>query len=106
MKFFIPFSVNAQQMERVCKRVEKRLIDLGFAPLKERIYQVVFHRGNQLVTDTVGQPCPVTGEIVMMIFKNDVGYLVCSYSRGVAGGDPVLAQYNTVTSVTAFEDSE
>lgn len=103
MKFFIPFSTNAEQAERICQRVEKRLVGMGFSPLKERMYEVIFYRDGHLIRDTVGQLCPLTGEVVMLIFRNDVGYLICSYSRGVAGGDPLLAQYGSVTAVTAFE---
>lgn len=105
MEFFVPFSTNAQQAERICERIEKRLNGMGFSPLKERMYQVVFYRDSLLVTDTVGQICPLSGEIVMAIFKNDLGYLICSYSRGVTGGDPLLAKYSTVQSVTAFDES-
>lgn len=106
MKFFIPSSVDAEQTERICRRVEKRLIGMGFSPLKERIYQISFYRNGQLVTDTVGQPCPLTGEITMLIFKNDVGYLICSYSRGIAGGDPLLVQFSTIQSVVAFDEAK
>ena len=104
MKFFLPFSTTSRQAERICQRVEKRLTGMGFAPLKERVYQVIFYRDGQLVTDTVGQACPLSGEIVLMIFKNDLGYLVCSYSRGVTGGEPLLVQYSTIQSVTPFSD--
>ncbi|GAB4054351.1 hypothetical protein [Spirosoma litoris] len=104
MKFFVPFSTNTEQAERICQRVEKRLIGMGFSPLKNRMYQVVFYRDELLVTDTVGHPCPLTGEIVIAIFKNDLGYLICSYSRGVTAGDPILAKYSTVQSAIAFDE--
>lgn len=60
------------------ERIEKRLTGIGFTPLKERIYQITLYRDCYLVTDTIGQPYPLMGEIVMIIFRNDVVYLICS----------------------------
>ena len=103
MDFFIPFTTDPEQTERICKRIEQHLAGMGFGPLSERVYQVKFHRDNQLMIDTVGELCPITGETVLVIFRNDMGYLICSYSRGGAGGEPVIAKYSTIESVTPFD---
>ncbi|MDB5241058.1 MAG: hypothetical protein JWP57_1683 [Spirosoma sp.] len=76
---------------------------MGYTPLSELVYQVTFRRDNQLVVDTVGELCPLSGELVLLIFSSDMGYLICSYSRGVTGGEPVIAKYNAVESVVFFD---
>ncbi len=106
MTFFIPFAANPIQADRICQRTQQRLIALGYSPLTDRVYEIQFYRDGRLLTDTIGDLCPITGETVMLIFKNDVGYLVCSYSRGVAGGEPLIIKYNTIESVTLFDDSD
>jgi hypothetical protein len=72
--------------------------------LEDRVYQVAFYRNDRMLTDTVGELCPITGETVMIIFKNDLGYLICSYSRGVAGGEPIIIKYSSVASVLSFDE--
>jgi hypothetical protein len=103
MKFYIPFTTDAEQTNRICNRITQRLIGMGYGPFRDLVYQVTFRRDNQLVVDTVGELCPLTGEMVMVIFSNDTGYLICSYSRGVSGGEPLLARYNVVESVVLFD---
>jgi hypothetical protein len=104
MNFFIPFTSDPDQTQRICRRVKQRLIGMGFGPLDERVYQVSFRRDDQILFDTIGELCPITGETVMIIFKNDLGYLICSYSRGVAGGEPIIVKYSSIESVTFFDD--
>lgn len=103
MKFYIPFSQDVEQTNRIRNRVKQNLMCMGYGPFYELVYQVTFRRDNQLVVDTVGELCPLSGEMVLLIMSNDMGYLICSYSRGVTGGEPIIAKYNTVESVIFFD---
>ncbi|GAB3255857.1 hypothetical protein GCM10027347_17290 [Larkinella harenae] len=102
MKFFIPFITEEVQLKRIYKRIVDHLGKLGYEPLVDRIYQVDYFQDETLVTEAVGRVSATSSEVVMAIFKNDSGYLICSYSRGVASGHPIISDYKHVQSVIEF----
>ncbi|RYF73754.1 MAG: hypothetical protein EOO39_09880 [Cytophagaceae bacterium] len=105
MKFFIPFTVDPTQAERVYHRIAERIKGMGYDIKSERIYKVIFRRGDKLVSETIGAASD-NGEIVLTIFKDHVGYFICTYSHGVVWGEPTLARYSEVESVDFFEKAD
>jgi hypothetical protein len=105
MKFFIPFVVESVQAERVYARIADRLNSLGYEVItNERIYKVIFMREHKLTSETVGAATN-NGEVVIAIFKNHVGYFICTYSHGVVWGDPMVARYAMVQSAEFFNET-
>lgn len=102
MQFFIPFVTEPLQRKRMYERIVNHLGKLGYEPLKDRIYQVDYQQEGQLMTEAVGRLSPTSREIVMAIFKNDRGYLICSYSRGIAAGHPIIAHFKQVKEAISF----
>ncbi|MBO0947162.1 hypothetical protein [Fibrella forsythiae] len=105
MKFFIPFTVDPIQAERVYHRIAERIKSLGYDIKSERIYQVIFRLGDKLVSETIGAASD-NGEIVLTIFKDHVGYFICTYSHGVVWGEPTMARYSEIESVDFFEKAD
>lgn len=102
MKFFLPLATGEMQAERVHKRIADRLIELGYVIAPHRVYQVIFKREGQVISETVGSPSS-NNEVVLAIFKNDIGYFICTYSRGAVWGDPLVARYGHVDSAIFFD---
>ena len=105
MKFFFPLATSPEQAERIHARIANRLIEKGFDITSHRIAQVIFRQNGTLVSAAVGAPFE-KGEIVLAIFKNDVGYFICSYSFGAVWGEPIIIRYANVESAIAFDESD
>ena len=103
MHFFLPLATNAQQAERIHIRIANRLTEMGYELTTHRIYQVTYKRDGKIVSETVGAASS-NGEIVLAIFKNDLGYFICTYSRGAVGGEPLVARYSVVESAEFFDE--
>jgi len=103
MNFFIPQSSDQDQMERIYGRIQQRLQRMEYGPFYERVYQLVYRRNGHLLVDTVGDLCPISKETVIAILRNDRGFLICSYSCGAVGGEPIVINEGVVESVTLFD---
>ncbi len=103
MKFFLPLATDANQTERVYNRIIDRLQNIGCAITSDRIYKVIYRREGRIVSDAVGAAAD-NGEIVLAIFRNDVGYFICTYSCGAVWGEPIIARYPMVEEVEYFDD--
>lgn len=106
VNFFIPFAADEAQAQRILLRTIDNLTSASYQPLKALVYQVNYLVDGHLVSQSVGQVSVVNEEIIMLIFKNDRGYLVCTYSRGVSWGHPIIAHYVDVNSVIMFNAPE
>jgi hypothetical protein len=104
MKFFLPLATNDVQAERIYTRISDRLKGMGYIITSHRVRQVIYRQGQKLIGETVGAASD-NGEIVLAIFKNDIGYFICTYSCGAVWGEPVVARY-TVTESADFFDGE
>jgi hypothetical protein len=104
MKFFLPLATNDVQAERIYTRISDRLKGMGYIITIHRVYKVIYRQGEKLISETVGAASD-NGEIVLAIFKNDIGYFVCTYSCGAVWGEPIVARY-TVTEAADFFDGE
>jgi hypothetical protein len=102
MNFFLPLATSSDQAERVYKRIVDRLKRSGFALSEERIYKIIYREGSQLKSETVGA-ASTSGDIVLAIFQNDIGYFVCTYSTGAVWGEPTVIQFQVVDSAEKFD---
>jgi hypothetical protein len=105
MKFFIPFAPKPIQAERVYARIAERLRGMGYDVTDERIYKVAYKREGKLMTETIGEIAE-NGEVVMAIFKDHIGYFICTYSHGVVWGEPLVARYSVTQSIERFDENE
>ncbi len=73
--------------------------------IKDRpVYEISFlHDGNRNI-ETVGNKSMINNEIVVAIFESNNLFLVCTYNRGVARGEPIKAGKGFNTSIKYFND--
>ncbi len=105
MKFFIPLVRDDQVAEEVLDGTKKHLKEMGLVVGDRRTFRIRHkHEGKDCVVE-VGQPHPVTGEIVVAILESPVMnlFLVCTPNRGVQRGEPILVGHKNASSVTDFE---
>jgi hypothetical protein len=97
MKFFLPVQETkiAEESYQALKKVIEN--QTGW-PISDRRYYEIHYRDNDRdVHARVGGPDPLNGEKVFAIFKpkNPISpFLVCTYSRGVVQGQPILASHD------------
>lgn len=102
--FFIPLAENAEQAERVYEATRR---NVGAPAGGPRIRALSWHHDGHANHCEVGGPLPAyygTGEEpVIAIF--DVGnlYLICTPTRGVATGGPVMAGKDFRTTAWTFD---
>lgn len=102
MQFFIPFAASEAQAQRILKRISNNLQAYGYPLNQSFFYQVSYLFEGAVVLDTVGEASCQNNEIVLAIFRQPEEYLICTYSRGVTWGTPMVAQCKDVQLATAF----
>ncbi|MBO0935444.1 hypothetical protein J2I47_02675 [Fibrella sp. HMF5335] len=103
MNYFLPFATSALQAERIHRRIADRVTSLGYAISSERIYEINYRDMGMAVHEAVGA-ISANGETVLAIFKGPANYFICTYSRGVVWGEPMLACPTSTDSVECFDD--
>jgi hypothetical protein len=94
MKFFVPVQeakIAEESYQSIKKFIEKQT---GWPLSDTRYYEIRYRHNDQDLSARVGGPDPLNGEKVFAIFKpkNPISpFLVCTYSRGVVQGQPILA---------------
>lgn len=91
--FFVPFAETPEMAEEVYSSVRAFMRKVAFAPNERRIYSVAYRHNGRNYVSTVGEREP-EGEVVIAIFETfnpDPLYMICTRSRGVVTGDPILA---------------
>jgi hypothetical protein len=96
MKFFLPVqeAKTEESYQAIKKFIEKQT---GWPVSDTRYYEIHYRRNDQDLSARVGGPDPLNGETVFAIFKpkNPISpFLVCTYSRGVIQGQPILASHD------------
>jgi hypothetical protein len=97
MRFFIPVQdarIGEESYQSIKNFIEKQT---GWPLSDRRYYEIRYRHNDQDLSARVGGPDPLNGEKVFAIFKpkNPIGpFLVCTYSRGVVQGQPILARYD------------
>lgn len=93
-RFFVPHADDEEQAERVYGAVREWIANLAFPPADDRICSVTYRHNGKTHTATVGQRDDLAGEEVIAIFRPasaSGAYMICTPTRGVARGGPVLA---------------
>jgi len=103
MRFFIPNATSPQEAEHTWEAVRKfEHEQTGWPVAERRIYRLRYrHDGQDLIAE-VGQPDARTGETVIAILSSRT-YLVCTPTRGVVRGEPILVGHNEVCEVEDFD---
>lgn len=92
MKFFIPFADNEAHAEQIYGYIKDFLQNqYSRYSSNERIYRIRFTRDGVRYQETVGDPSQVNGEIIVAILRCNGIFHICTHTRGVEGGEPMLA---------------
>jgi hypothetical protein len=97
MKFFLPVQetkVAEESYQAIKKFIEKQT---GWPVSDKRYYEIHYRHNDQDLHVRVGGPDPLNGEQVFAIFKPQTPispFLVCTYSRGVVQGQPILGRHD------------
>ncbi|GAB4025356.1 hypothetical protein [Spirosoma gilvum] len=103
MHFFIPFAASEAQAQRILKRLSDNLLSNGYPSSQDFVYQISYFHEGTLVSDTVGEASIQNKEIILAISKYSDEYLICTYSRGVTWGKPMIAYAKDIEAVTDFK---
>ena len=97
MKFFMPATDSSDQAEKAYQAV-KQFMETNIGPvLPTRYYAIYYEHNGTECRARVGEPDPVTGEIVVAMFRTEREsgpFLIRTPNRGVIRGDAVLANGN------------
>ena len=104
MKFFIPAADNAEQSLRIEFSIREHL---GQAS-DRRIFRLWFRDNKSTVKAEVNKTCHINGERIELILYDDVRklYSICTHSRGVAFGGPILVGEREVTEFLDFDETD
>jgi hypothetical protein len=94
MKFFLPFASDLHA-EKTYQTIRKFVEQQTFPVADARYFEIFDRTNGQELHARVGEPDPLSGEMVIAIFraKDSSGpFLICTPSRGVAQGEPILAR--------------
>jgi len=106
MRFFFPIGRDAAGELETYNHLKQFLSAALATPFTERqICSLHYQHAGQAYDVDVGQPHPVTGEIIIALLEGTLPprYYVCTHTRGVFEGQPVFIEASDVLSVTEFE---
>ncbi|MEZ0611989.1 hypothetical protein ACAW74_25985 [Fibrella sp. WM1] len=103
MKFFVPYVRSEDGAESVYQGIKAFMKGQGHTINDSRIYSISFDHNGKRITDTVGEVSTSNQEPVMAIFDAGTVYLVCTTTRGVIGGEPMLAGKHPTAQVVLFD---
>ncbi len=104
--FFVPFADTAETGEEVYASVKAFMTKVAFRPTERRVYRVAYRHNGRDYVSTAGDKEP-EGETVIAIFETfnpTPLYMICTPTRGVVKGDPILA--GDVLAVVDFSQEE
>ena len=105
MKFFVPGAESQEQAEKIYAGIKDSVRkSTGYSIATRRIFRIEYRHGGITQEAEVGKPSSANGEEVMAIFQSDL-YLVCTPTRGVISGSPLLVEQNEVLQAVDFEPS-
>jgi hypothetical protein len=104
MKFFIPAAKSPEDGEHVFKSIFDFAKSNGIPVIEgRRIFRITFHHNGVNQEAEVGRIFQPMGEPVVAILKG-ITYLVCTTTRGVARGEPIMVGDNEIRAFEDFED--
>ena len=104
MKFFIPKAKDDAEAQEIWKAVKKFAEEtLEWEVSDRRIFSIAYQKQSENFYVEVGQPNPRNGELVIAILESTT-YLVCTPSRGVLRGMPILIGKSELRDITDFQN--
>ena len=104
MEFFIPDIDDEEQAEKIYQGIVSFAKEtMGWNIGSKRIFKIAYRDGGKDHVAEVGKKESTNGEIVMAILQSNA-YLVCTPSRGVVKGMPILVGGNEAYHVTDFDE--
>ena len=103
MKFFIPHTNGPEQEKTIYDAIRSSARErTGWDIHNEKVYKLEYtHEGINYIAE-VGQREKRQGEEVIAILSSTT-YLICTPSRGVGRGGPIIVGRDEVTHVEKFE---
>jgi hypothetical protein len=101
MKFFIP-EVEVERAEEVYKSITSFAAMQGWPATDRRIFKIYYRHHGEYYEAEVGKNAR-NGEVVWAILESGP-YLICTLTRGVMGGIPLLVGRDAAIHVTDFEE--
>lgn len=103
MQFFIPAAESDAHAERVWIDIRQYMIgQFGNDITESRFYSIEYVENGSTMTECIGEPSSVNGEVVIVIYRTADAYLVCTANRGVAHGKPIVIGRDIVIRKTVF----
>lgn len=91
VRFFVPAARSDEESLAVWNGTRRFVMDtLGWSVTDRRVYSVDYLHDGDEVSATVGELEPRVGEPVVAILETDQCWLVCTPTRGVVRGSPIL----------------
>ena len=105
MKFFIPKVLDDEKAEEIYQGIKALAVgEIGGEISDQRVFRITYSVGKQYQSAEVDQPEPITGERVIAILEHAEMYLVCTRSKGVVRGIPLLVGKYEVKAITLFDE--
>jgi hypothetical protein len=105
--FFIPGAENEEERDEIYSDLNKRIREMYDVKLaEEKIYRLEFEKSGSTHVAEVGEKTDLNDEEVIAILynQNRKVYYICTPSRGVDEGSPLMAgEYNLIMK-TLFEN--
>lgn len=103
MKFFIPDENNPELAEKIYQSIVQFAKDsMKWNVTNRRIYRISYKHNGKYHEAQVGQVNDTNNETIVAILESNA-YLICTPTRGVLGGMPILVGRETAFSVSDFE---
>ena len=107
MKFFIPFAENKEQENKFYQSIKAFVgKTMGVADFdKRKIRYITLNNNNLNVKVEVGKYIDINGEVVIAILYDPSRHIyhICTPSRGVVRGKPIIIQESHVIEVEDFD---
>ena len=105
MRFTIPGATSSQQAFDIYVGVRKFIISKGYRPFPAAIASLEYSHNGKKEVAIVNEITKINDEKVVLIFECEKLFLICTQSRGVAGGEPIIIGRSAIIQITYFEDS-
>lgn len=102
MEFFLPGTKTEKLIESNYKII-KDFNNSNENITERRIYEICYSHGGQYYKAQVGK-CEIrTGELIIAIFESGSLFYICTPSRGVFKGSPILVGEREVSYIEDFD---
>ena len=104
MQFRVPATSSMEHALEIFYGVRKFLHSKGFQLFFTAISKIEYAGNSHKETVEVSEASMMNGETVMLIFETENEFLVCTPSRGIAEGEPIIIDRSQTIQVTYFDD--